>query len=168
MILTIRTVKAYSNRIGLNTPSRTDRIGYNRDETVTSLVYNTAIDDAGIQSLHLLNDSTDYQNTSGKTAYAVITVNSQTGVTPKKFKIYSAPTINSKSGATLVFDSTTLMQGTTSMNANGEKLTTWLLPIQNNHFIVLENTTGTSSQFINVILSTATDDIFALVIEQAQ
>jgi len=149
--------------LGGSSANRTDRIGYNRDETITRLVHEADIDDTELQSLHLADDTTAYQNTSGKTAYAMITVRAITDAGERNFKIYSAPTTNSKAAATEVYNSDDWLV-TTGWDATGEKVTTHLLPIQNNHFIVLENTSGASPRNIEV---DDTETLEAFVIEQA-
>lgn len=140
------------------------RIGYNRDETVVHLVHATAFDDTATESLHVKDDSTSYQNTTGKTAYAIITVNAstQTGV-ERDFKVHSAPTDNSKTAATLLYDTTNFIGSWATINT---RVTTPLLAIADNHFIVIENTSGASSRNLSVPASNSLES-FAIVIEQA-
>ena len=154
----------FSMYIGSTSSSRNDQIGYNRGETVKKLVFNTNFDDTVTNSLHLADDSTDYQNTSGKTAYAIVTVNAAVNSGDRAFKIWSAPTTNSKTAAIEVYDSADWAHTSTGFDGSSDKFSSVLVPITVNHFVVIENTSGTSSRNINV---SASDFPFAMVIEQA-
>jgi len=119
---------------GTLTSSGTGLLGVNDEDTVNILGFGV-IAEGGINSLHLQDDSTDYQNTSGAVAYAVIIVRGDgTGTQARHIKIYSAPTTNSKVGATELFD-----YDGPDFDANNQLITTPILEIQNNHYIVVEN-----------------------------
>jgi len=145
------------------TSSRTDQVGFNRDETVKRLTHTANIDDGGAQSLHLNDDSTAYQNSTSKTAYAVVAVRAIIDAGERKFKIHSSPTSDTVAG-TKVFDTDDFLFSS-SLNVTGEKLTAFLLPIQPTHFIVLENFSGSTPRNIDVDNSENTFESF--VIEQA-
>jgi len=79
------------------------------------------------------------KNTTGNDAFAVLIIIARTGGTEERHvKIYSGPTENSTSGATLLFE---VGRDANSgiLNAQGEQLTTPVLKIQNNHFLTVEN-----------------------------
>jgi len=97
------------------------------------------------------DDSTDYKNTSTKIAYAIISVRADGTSGQRKFKIYSAPTFDSKVAATEVFNSEDLLIKPASWSGAGEIVTSLLVPIQNNHYIVVENTSGAASLDIHII-----------------
>jgi len=145
------------------TSSRTDRIGFNRDETVKRLTHTANIDDGGAQSLLLNDDLNAYQNNTSKTAYAVVAVRAIIDAGERKFKIHSSPTSDTVAG-TKVFDTDDFLFSS-SLNVTGEKLTAFLLPIQPTHFIVLENFSGSTPRNIDVDNSENTFESF--VIEQA-
>lgn len=152
--------------VGTTAVIRSDDIGYNRGETVTKLVHNTGFDDTVARSLHLVDDSTAYQNNSGQTAYAIVTVSAVTdSAADRAFKIYSAPTTDSVAAATEVFDSTDLLNASTAFDNPNDRATSWQVPIQDTHYIVIENTSGASSRNINIPNTEGVN--FALVIEQA-
>lgn len=143
--------------------STTDYIGYNRGETVVKLTHNTSFDDTVLKSLHLMDDSTDYQNTSGNTAYAIVTATAITDAGDRAFKIWSAPTTDSKTAATQVFDSAVAFNNLL-WDGNNELLTSWQVPITDQHFIVIENTSGATPRNINIANSAT--PLPAIVIEQ--
>jgi len=126
------------------------KIGYSRDDKLVALVHATTFDDTVLKSLHLGDDSTDYQNTTGKTVYVIVTVSVLSAGGDRAYKIWSAPTTDSKTAATEVFDSDDIDTGANGFDATGDKLTSFLVPIQDNHFIVIENTSGASSRVIQI------------------
>ena len=112
--------------------------------------------------MHLIDDTTDYQNTSGKTAYVIITFSAGVQTQKRLVRIFSAPTTNSITSATEVFDSQDVL-GASSWNSNGNRLTSYVVPIQDNHFIVIQNYTGAAGD-IDIPATAGAD---AIVIEQA-
>lgn len=138
-----------------------DLLGYSRTDKVKRLVHGAVIDDGETKSIHLADDLTDYQNQTGGTVYAMITLTVSSPAGARSFKVWSAPTTDSKVGATEVFDSDDWVVG--SWSAISDKLTTTILPISNNHFIVIENTTGVTSMPISV--QNTETSIQAVVIE---
>jgi hypothetical protein len=151
--------------LGNSTAEHTARIGYSRDETIVRLTHGSGFDDTVDESMHLVDDSTSYQNTSGKTAYAMITVNALTNAGDRAYKIWSSPNDNDKTSGTEVFDSTDVLTDLNLFDADDDKLTSYLVPITNNHYIVVENTSGASSR--NISVGTDTGNLRAFVIEQA-
>lgn len=153
---------------GSTTVTHSDRIGYNRGETVIPLMHETNIDNGQARSLHLIDDSTSYQNTSGSTAYVIMTLNSVVGSTRKQVKVWSSPNNDSVTGATEVWDSNDHTVDTSGAGWTGtnDKFTTHILPIQNNHYIVIENNTGVVGQSVEV-LGDDSGPADAIVIEQA-
>jgi hypothetical protein len=131
--------------------------------TLKTLTHGSLFDDTVTKSLHLSDDSTDYQNTSGKVAYAMVTITSDGDSGARSAKIYSAPTTDSKTAATEVWDSLNFTAATAW--GPSELITSWLVPIQNNHYIVIENTSGATPRDIKVDIVNNT--FFAFVIEQA-
>lgn len=155
----IRFVKSTSVAVQV----QRDQIGYNRDDVVVLLQHNASILLNETKSLFLGGfTSTAYQNTSGNTAFVIVSGNiAGTGVNAR-FKLYSAPTTDSKAGATEVFDSDDIVS---SWNAVSSRTTSFLVPIQDNHFIVFENL-SVSAQPMNVPLPDL-ETFYAVVIEPA-
>lgn len=149
---------------GGNLPSETDRIGYNRGDTIKKLVHASTFDNGVAVSIHESDDSTDYKNTSGKTAYFIVTVNAGTNSGERSFKIWSGPTTDTTTGATQVFDLADV-KSANGFFAISDKYTSYLVPISNNHFAILENTSGAASRELNV--SSAIANLHAVVIEQS-
>jgi len=109
------------------------------DGRIIPILHETDITEGTAVSLHMDDDSTSYQNISGKKAGAILTISCRgAGVLSRHFKLYSAPTDNSTAAATEIFDYDG--DGKVGMDAAGEHLTV-LIPesIQNNHYLVLEN-----------------------------
>jgi len=147
-----------------STVKRTDRFGFNRGEVIKRLTHTALIDDTESQSLHLVDDSTSYKNVSGSIAYAVVTVKvSGTPAPKRKFKIYSSPTDNTPAGAP-IFDSENFVLASNDFDNAGDKSTAYLLPIQDDHFIILENLTGTASR--EILVDNITQNFETFVIEK--
>lgn len=147
---------------GSGVSSREIHIGYARTETVKILTHNAVFDDTVLKSLHLADDTTDYQNNTGKIAYAMVTMSSDSDSGARAAKIYSAPTTDSKAAALEVWDSVDALAGS-AWNAS-ESITSWLVPIANGDFIVIENTSGVTPRDIRV--SAPSPRFNAFVIEQ--
>ena len=154
---------SYNNKSNLN-DALIQLIGYNLGDKLLQLTHNTdiIIGGANAKSLHLSDDSTSYQNTTGNTVYAIVTPRITTDGTLNSYKLYSAPTDNSVASAIEVFD---LADFTVDwdISATFDRFTSSLVAIQNNHFIVLENT-GTGGSIINVDIVDVKGP-FALVVE---
>lgn len=134
-------------------------IGYALTDTIVPLRHGADMDDTVIKSLHTSDDSTDYKNTTGKVAQVIITVQARLDASLRNFKIYSAPTTDSVTGAILVFD--TAVSDFNTLGTANTKLTINMVDIQNNHFVVIQNTTGVAGK-INI-----PGGINAIVIEHA-
>jgi len=112
-------------------------LGVNDEDTVVRVYTGADIAEGGVLSVHK-EDNTDYQNTSGFNAFAVIVLDGRdSGIATRHVKIYSAPTTDSISGATLVFE--TGQVDNDNFDAGGDYVTTPPLKIQDNHYIVVEN-----------------------------
>ena len=150
--------------IGSSTFLEYERIGYSRADTLVRLVHNAAFDNTALATLHLADDSTDYQNTTGGTVYAIISVQAITNSGDRAYKIYSAPTAGSLASATEVYDSADWITSPNSFDASGEIVTSALVPIQDNHYIIVENTSGAASRNLRL---TNSNEQNALVVEPA-
>ena len=112
-------------------------IGVNDEDTVKYLHGNIAQAEGDILSVHD-DDNTDYKNTTGFDAITVLTINViNTGVATRHIKVYSGPTTDSTSGATLVWEVGQVDND--FYDGDGDAITTPPLKIQNNHFIIVEN-----------------------------
>lgn len=121
--------------VGGTTTAGQVHLGVQDGDTVKYLIHSADIAEAGVKSLHLPDDSTAYQNTSGFDAQVIILIRGRdTGTQARHIKVYSAPTTDSTSSATEVFD-----YDGTNFNASTSLLTTPPLKISNNHYIVIEN-----------------------------
>ena len=103
------------------------------------------------------------QNNTGKIAYAIVSVTASVDTGDRDYKLWSAPTTNSIVGATQVFDSKDQLSSSALFDAANDTLTSNLVPIQDTHFIVLENTSGASPRQIDVPSNSSPR---AIVIEQ--
>jgi len=150
--------------INSTVPLEYQRIGHNRADNLVKLTHNTLFDHGTAVSLHLTDDTTDYQNTTGRTVYAIITVNAATDSGGRAYKIYSAPTTDSIVGATEVYDSTEWRTNTNNFDSSADRWTSVLVPIQNTHYIVVENTSGVTSRRLQLVVS---NEDAGLVVEPA-
>ncbi len=122
-------------------------LGIKDGDSVKILVHTTDIQDTQLRSVHLSDDSTSYQNNSGKDAFAIIKLTARdSGTGSRAFKIYSSPNDNSKTSATEVYD----FDGNTGFNNTSEDWTTPPLKIQNTHFCVVECLSGNALRDIDV------------------
>lgn len=142
-------------------PGSIDTIGYNRGDKILTLVHNATIAQNGIQSMHLADDTTAYQNLTGEIAYAIVSVETTAALSNTSYKLYSAPTTDSVADAIEVFDSTDIFSDWDVANTF---MTSVLVSIQNNHFIVLENT-STNAAPIRVRTPAADHSLLGVVIE---
>lgn len=131
-----------------NTVSQIADIGYNRNDKIIEISLDV-IDNGVAMSVHIGESTTDYQNTTLETAYAIISLVNTGPNGERRWKIYSAPTTNSIVGATEVFDSDDLIIPPGEYVGFTDRLTSNLVPIQPNHFIVVENVSGASSRLIS-------------------
>lgn len=138
-----------------------NRIGYARNDTLKRVVHSGDIDDGDTLSLHLPDDTTAYQNNSGKIAYAIVTFIAASLSGARSIKIYSAPTSDSVTGATEVWNSDD--HTVNSWSATNSLFTSVLVEIQDSHYIVIENNTGLSGRVVRV----QANNEHSLVIEQA-
>jgi len=112
-------------------------IGVNDEDTVI-FPPNTSDQTEGTLDSVNDDDGTVYKNTSGFNAIATILIKAtNTGAASRHIKVYSAPTEDSSSGATLVWEYDE--QDGINFDADGDLITTPPIKIQNNHFIVVEN-----------------------------
>lgn len=125
-------------------------IGVNRDDTLLNVVRNTAFDAGVAVSLQLADGTTDYQNLTGRTVYVIVTVTAAAATGPRSYKIWSSPTTNSIVGATQVYDSVDFVTNALLFNSSGEDWTSYLVPIQDNHYAVIENTSAVLGEQLQV------------------
>lgn len=143
-------------------------VGVQDGDTVRLTATSATIAEGSALSVHG-EDDTDYQNTSGFNAIAVIIMNcDNTGAAQRHVKIYSAPTTDSTSSATLLFE---IGKADNSVfNANNDSYTTPPLKIQNNHFIVVENVddsrAGTNN--VDIVGSTSSGNLASTTIIERQ
>jgi len=122
-------------------------LGVNDGDTVLVLRHTADITDTQLRSIHETNDSTSYQNTSGKDAFVILVVVARgAGSATRAFKIYSSPNDNSKTSATEVYE---FPSGAAGMTVSLNQFTTPPLKIQNNHFCVIENNSGDGTSDID-------------------
>jgi len=145
-------------------PDEFERIGYNRDDVLVAVQHDAGINNATPRSLHSGSSTTSYQNTTGRTVYAIITVVIGNPNTNPRWKIFSAPTNDSIASATEVFDSDNTIN--ILSNNSSDRLTSFLVPIQNNHFIVLQNLDSNVSNEIRVAVADE-NGLSGLVVEPA-
>lgn len=127
-------------------------IGVQDGDTVLSLVDNaSALTEGGVRSMHEEDDSTDYQNTTGFNAICVLTFEaSASGTEERHVRVYSGPTTNSTTGATLLWEFGT--DGTSGIfDTSGQRVTTPPLKISNNHFIIVENVDDSRAGTNNIL-----------------
>ena len=143
-------------------------LGVNDKDTVKFASTGAAIAEGSALSVHDESDS-DYQNLSGFDAMAVIVLNgNDTGGATRHVKIWSAPTTDSITAATLVFE--TGDSDNNYFDANLDRLTTPPCRIQDNHFIVVENIddsrAGTNN--VNVIGVVETSEASTVIVERGE
>ena len=133
------TLPHYTGTSSTQSNSGWSGIGIKDADTVKLLLFTSTFLEGQTRSVHDETDSTAYQNTSGNTAFAIIILKaSNTGTQVRHIKVWSGPNADSTTSATLLFEfgSTT---GSSFMNNNNEKFTLPVLPIQNNHYLTIEN-----------------------------
>ena len=141
-----------------------ERIGYNRDDNLVVLQHPTDILPATPRSLHSGSSTTSYQNTTGRTVYAIVTVTAGNPNTNPRWKLFSAPTNDSIAAATEVFDSDNIINILSTIFS--DRLTSLLVPIQDNHFIVLQNLDSNVAGIITVNTPDG-NNVNGLVVEPA-
>ena len=116
-------------------------VGMQDEDTFRHLIHLTDITGGGdIKSMHLEDDSTSYQNTSGQDAYFALEIFITNSTGTRDIAIYSSPNDNSKTSATLVHT-------INSPNFGGTINRFWTTPVlrvQNNEYIVVENNSAAS------------------------
>lgn len=111
-------------------------LGVADKDVLKILLHGTAITEGGIKSLHVRDNSTSYQNTSGSDAVAVLNISANAaGTSARHVKIFSSPSDDSITSATLILD----IDQSGILDANGEILTVLCPNIQNNHYLVIQN-----------------------------
>jgi len=112
-------------------------VGVNDNEKVKMVYHTSNITEGTVVSVHDGTD-TDYKNTTGYNAIAVLTLRANnTGNSTRHVKIYSGPTTDSTSGATLLFEYG--QNNHSDFDASTDFLTTPPLTISNNHYLIVEN-----------------------------
>lgn len=126
---------------------------------VKMLRHETDITDGDIKSMHLYDDSTSYQNTSGATAYFTLAIVISSATGDRIIKIHSSPNDDSLTGATLLetLDSSSISE----WDAVNDVVSTAILGVENNHYIIVENATGVSGRNVEVQLNKS-----SVVVEQ--
>lgn len=121
-------------------------LGLNDGDTLKTILHITLITDTQTLSVHEDDDATSYQNTSGFDAMAVLVLNAQgsDGATVRNFKLYSSPNNNSTTSATLVYDFSTFSPAGV-FDATNDIYTTPPVKIENNHYVVIENLSGSAN-----------------------
>ena len=106
--------------------------------TRVPVVLTAVLAEGDIHSVHIEDDTTSYQNTSGNPAYTSFSIGtSQAGGAQRHVKIYSSPTDDSATGAILLFEIGTV--DTPAFDGPTDSLTVSNLKIENNHYLVVEN-----------------------------
>lgn len=142
-------------------------IGVNDEDTV-KVLRGTGTDwaEGNIQSLHD-QTNTDYQNTSGYDAIAVINITCKNGGgATRHVKIWSGATVNSTSGATLLYE--VGGEDTVFFDGLNDTLTVGPLKVQNNHYLTIENVddSRTGSNDIGLSDYIATAGITNIIVER--
>jgi len=157
------TLPHYDGSSGTPKSSGGMSLGVNDGDTVKVLGFRNEITEGQIRSLHLEDDTTDYQNTSGFNAFAAITVEADnTGILTRHIKIFSSPTTNSITSATLLYEYGS--QQTPMLNADGEKLSITGLKIQDDHFLVIQNVDDSRAGLNSITIGST--EIEAFVVER--
>lgn len=126
------------------------QLGVNDGDTMRTLIHSTDITDTQLRSIHSDDDSTSYQNGSGFNAIAVLVLGARGAATViRNFKLWSSPNDNSKTSATLVYDFSTSTVGTV-FDSSADSFTCPPVKVQNSHYLVLENLSGSATGDIDV------------------
>lgn len=125
------------------------------------LMHNTELSEGDVKSIHMDDDTTAYQNTTGNAAFATLRITATgSGSSTRHIRIYSAPTSDSTSSATLLFEFGT--GDTNAFDSSGNTMTVSGLKIQNNHYLVLENVddsrAGTNDVFVVADLTSSVQE----------
>ena len=117
-------------------PSGSISLGVNDIDTVKPLIHDADISIGAGNSIHEADDSTSYQNNSGKDAFVIMILQVGATVTDvASYKIWDSPTNNTATG-TVRFDT----QGAflaNQMNAVGQRITLGPFKISPNNFCVI-------------------------------
>lgn len=128
------------------------QLGVNTDDTIKYLIHLSAIAEGAIAAVFEEDNTTIYQNNSGKTAIVSLVISATgSGTLERHPRVYSAPNSGNLTGALLRWEIGTTQ--TNILDADLELLTTPPLFINDNHFIVVENVDD-SRAGINSILVT--------------
>lgn len=128
--------------LGATVPEGEQLLGVQDGDRVRALRHGT-ISNGQVFSVHIQDNATSYQNTSGFDAFAILVVEASGVAQTRIINIYDSPTDNSTAGATLRFD---INQN--FFDSTNEKLTTPPMKISNNNFCVVENVTGAAGDII--------------------
>lgn len=132
-------------------PSGQMCINVNDIDTVKMLIHNTDISaGSDIKSIHLADDVSSYQNTSGNDAFVIMVISSKgAGSVTRDIKIWDSPVNNDKTGgAILRLESSTGLPG--FLNGSNKKATMGVIKISNNNYCVIENATVGATNDINI------------------
>lgn len=130
-------------------PSGQVCLNVNDIDTVKILIHKSNIPVNTLQSIHRSDDSTPYQNLSGKDAVIILIIHAVSGTISKDVQIYDSPNNDSKSGATLRLRTGAGLDPI--LSGINEKFTMGIMRISNNNFCVIENNTNTANNDINIV-----------------
>lgn len=132
--------------------------GFNGGEQET-LRHEADIDDTDILSVHLFDNSTPYQNTSGKDAYFVLQVRVTGSAGDRIIEIYSSDDPDSLTTSTLL--QTLDSSGISEWDATGDKLSSQVLVVPTGRYITIQNISGTTGFSVDIEI-----DDGSIVVEQ--
>lgn len=108
--------------------------------TLVPVFHTASITEGEVKSVHTADDSTAYQNTTGNTAYATLNLRTiDGGQSERHIKIWSGPTADSTTSATLLWEIGKLSTTEYLSQSDVDRITTRTLKIQNNHYLTIEN-----------------------------
>lgn len=107
-------------------------------DAIKRLIHDTAISSVtNDQSIHLIDDSTSYQNNSGNDAFIILILQAVgAGIVARQALLYDAPTDNSTAGATLRLDTGSISG---ILRDTGDRLTIGPIRISNGNYCVIHN-----------------------------
>ena len=106
---------------------------------------------ANDKSLHLIDNSTSYQNNSGNDAFVILIINViGAGGNARQVLLYDAPTNDSIAGATLRLDTGAI---TSILNNIGAKLTVGPIRISNGNYCVIHNSSAATNDITIPLLA---------------
>ena len=121
--------------------------------TQIPVILQTLMTEGLVQSIHVEDNSTSYQNTTGNDAFATVTLKAfSSGTATRHAKIWSSPNDNSITGATLLYEVGTVdVAGL--FDTAGDELTFVDCKIADNHFLVIENVDDSRAGTNNFVVS---------------